>query len=241
MVPGQVPAFASADIVVNGADIEGVILQPLAPATITGRLVGDPATLANLDPSKLRLMAAPAGPQMMAGPPPPPQPVGADLTFSIQAAPGMAFIRGVTPPLLIRSIRAEGRDIMRGIEIAAGGRLGDVEVEITTASAKLVVTALDGRGAPAADHDIVVFTQDEDGWGVPLPGHGATGRTNDDGTLDVSTLLPGAYYVALADDIHLDLGDANDPEILATLRARAQRITLGDGETATVSLRTGGR
>jgi len=52
-------------------------------------------------------------------------------------------------------------------------------------------------------------------------------------------LLPGAYYVVTSDA--LEPGDANDPEILTNLRARAQRITLGDGETAAVQLRTSAR
>jgi hypothetical protein len=52
-------------------------------------------------------------------------------------------------------------------------------------------------------------------------------------------LLPGAYYVVTSDA--LEPGDSNDPEILASLRARAQRVTLGEGETATVQLRSSER
>lgn len=41
--PGQMPSFSTAEVVVNGADVDGVVLQPMAPTTISGRLVGDPA------------------------------------------------------------------------------------------------------------------------------------------------------------------------------------------------------
>ena len=108
-------------------------------------------------------------------------------------------------------------------------------------TSKLVITATNGRGEPAPDHDVVIFSQDENEWGAPVPGHGATGRTSDKGTWETQPLLPGAYYVTLADDIQLELGDSNDPEILASLRTRAQRVTLGDGETATVQLRANER
>lgn len=240
--PGQGPAMATAEIMVNGTDIDGVVLQPASPGTVTGRLVGEPATLAAINPARLRVMMAPFGMQVMSGPPPAPQPLGADLTFSLQMGPGTGMIRllGATT-LLIRGIRVDGRDASRGIEVPAGGTLGNVEVDVTTSTSKLVVTATNGRGAAAPDHDIVIFPQDENAWGLYLPGHGATGHTNEDGTFEASPLLPGSYYVALADDIQIELGDTNDPEILTQLRTRAQRITIGDGETATIALRTNDR
>ncbi len=240
--PGQMPSFSTAEVVVNGADVDGVVLQPMAPTTISGRLVGDPAVLAKVDPSKVRLMAARFGPQLMPGPQQPPQPLGADFTFSMTAAPGPVIVRAVPlPGLIIRSVRLEGRDVTRGFVVPAGAPVVDVEVEVTMSTSKLVITATNGRGEPAPDHDVVIFSQDENEWGAPVPGHGATGRTSDKGTWETQPLLPGAYYVTLADDIQLELGDSNDPEILASLRTRAQRVTLGDGETATVQLRANER
>lgn len=240
--PGQGLAFPTADIVVNGTDVDGVVLQPQTPGIISGRLVGDAATLAGIDPRQVRVMASSFGTQLFAGGPPAPQPLGPDLTFSLQMGPGTGMIRlfGASG-LLVRAVRVDGRDASRGIEVTAGAALNDVEVEVTRSTAKLVVSATSARGAGAPDHDVVIFPQDENAWGLYLPGHGATGRTNEDGTFEASTLLPGAYYVALADDIQIDLGDSNDPEVLTQLRSRAQRVTVGDGETATVQLRVNDR
>lgn len=239
---GQPAGFATADVVVNGTDVEGVVLQPQMPSTVSGRLVGDPATLALVNPGLVRLMLAPFGPQVMPGPLQPPQPLGADLTFSMQAMPGKGVLRPLAlPGLVIKSVSVDGQDVTRGIDIPAGASIANVEVEVTASTAKLVVSTMNGRGAAAADHDVVIFPQDENQWGLLLPGHGSTGRTGEQGTFETPALLPGGYYVALADDIQLELGDSNDPDILESLRARAQRVTLGDGETATVQLRVSER
>lgn len=240
--PGQGLAFPTAEVTVNGTDLDGVVLQPQAPGMVSGRLVGDAATLASIDTSQVRVLMGSFGTQLFAGGPPSPQPLGPELTFSLQMGPGTGMIRlfGASG-LLVRSVRVDGRDASRGIDVAAGATLSDVEVEVTRSTAKMVVSVVNARGAGAPEHDVVIFPQDENAWGLYLPGHGATGRTNEDGAFEATTLLPGAYYVALADDIQIDLGDSNDPEVLTQLRTRAQRVSIGDGETATVQLRTNER
>lgn len=238
----QGQGFAVGDIVVNGTDIDGIVLQPQTPVAISGRLVGDAATLASITPSQVRLMISPFTPQVMAGPLAPPQPLGADLTFSLQMGPGTGMIRLFdTSGLLVRAVRVDGRDASHGIEVAPGAALDNVEVEVARTTSKIVVSVANGRGVAAPDHEVLIFPQDENAWGLLLPGHSATGRTNESGTFEASTLLPGAYYVALADGLLLEVGDSDDPEIRAQLRPRAQRITIGDGETATVSLRVSER
>ena len=72
-----------------------------------------------------------------------------------------------------------------------------------------------------------------------MPGHGSIGRTDAQGRYQTPQLLAGAYYVAAVNP--LDPGQGNDPEYLELVRARAQSITLGEGETANVQLRTADR
>lgn len=237
---GQPPTFATADVTVNGADIDDVVLQPRAPATITGRLVGDPAVLSKIDPARVRLIATGVGPQITPGLPQPPQPLSADLVFTLQTLPGQVSIRPITlPDLLVRSVRLDGRDVTKGFAVTTGAFSGTLEVEVAASTSKVVVTTSNSRGEAVPGHDVVVFVQDENAWGVALPGHSAIGQTNKDGTFETPVLLPGAYFVSLADG--LEPGDANDPEVLAQLRTRAQRVTLRDGDTATVQLRTSDR
>ena len=240
--PGQPPSFAVADVSVSGADVSGVVLQPMVPTTLSGRLVGDADTLSKIDPSRVRFMAMPVGLQMLPAPPQPPQPLTPELTFSTQAMPGQMSIRPLAlPNLLVRAVRLDGRDVTRGFVVSPGAPIDRFEIEVVASTAKLVVTTTNARGDAVPDHDVLVFAQDENDWGVALPGHNATGRTNEQGTFETTPLLPGAYYVALTDSVPLEPGDANDPEVLAQLRSRAQRVTIGAGETATVQMRTSDR
>lgn len=240
--PGQPPAFSLADVSVNGADVSGVVLQPMVPTTLSGRLVGDAETLSKIDPSRVRFMAMPVGLQMLPAPPQPPQPLSPELTFSMQAMPGQMSIRpAALPGLILRAVRLDGRDVTRGFAVSPGAPIDRLEIEVVASTAKLTVTTTNARGDAVPDHDVLVFSQDENDWGIALPGHNATGRTNEQGTFETQPLLPGSYYVVLTDSVALEPGDANDPEILAQLRTRAQRVTIGDGETATVQLRTSDR
>ncbi len=240
--PGQPPAFSLADVSVNGADVSGVVLQPMMPTTLSGRLVGDAETLSKIDPSRVRFMATSVGLQMLPAPPQPPQPLSPELTFSMQAMPGQMSIRpAALPGLILRAVRLDGRDVTRGFAVSPGAPIDRLEIEVVASTAKLIVTTTNARGDAVPDHDVLVFSQDENDWGIALPGHNATGRTNEQGTFETSLLLPGSYFVTLTDSVPLEPGDANDPDILAQLRTRAQRVTIGAGESATVQLRTSDR
>src|SRR3954471_203308 len=78
------PEFATASITVTGADISGVRLAPVKPVTLAGRIVVSASAAAALRPEAFRFIAAPrvSGP-MMFGPPPRPEPAGADLSFQV--------------------------------------------------------------------------------------------------------------------------------------------------------------
>ena len=234
-------AFSTANVTVNGTDLTDVILQPQSPITISGRLTGEASTLAQIKPSTARLGLVPAGgPMMMPGPMPPPPALRDDLSFELIAYPGTFALRALSlPGVLVRSVRLNGRDVTRGFDIEPGKPITDLEVEVTASTARLEVAVSNARGEARSDQDIVVFPQDESEWGTQMPGHASAGRTDENGQYKSSALLPGAYYVVTSDA--LEPGDSNDPEILASLRARAQRVTLGEGETATVQLRSSER
>jgi hypothetical protein len=69
---------------------------------------------------------------------------------------------------------------------------------------------------------------------MQIQGHGATGRTSEEGSFQSTPLIAGTYYVADTDP--LDPGQAYDPDVLDTLRGHAQRITVGAGETVNVPI-----
>lgn len=230
------PNVAIATVAVNGADISNVVLSPQPPVSLTGRLTGDPATLAQIKPSTTRLMAMPLSLGIAPPPPAPPQQVHDDLTFEVFAYPGEVAIRpGTLQGLAIRSVRLNSRDVTKGFTVDAGTPISDLEVELTALTARVTVGAVNSRSEPVSGFDVIVFPQEEADWGLQMPGHVASGRTDQDGTFRTPPLVAGSYYVAAADT--LELGDSADPEILAELRTRAQRVTIRDGETANVQLK----
>ena len=235
------PAMSTASISVSGTDLSNVILQPQAPVTIAGRFTGDATSLARIQPAATRIMVAPFGGAMiMPGPLPPARPVRDDLSFELSAYPGTVVVRPITlSGVVIRSVRLNGRDVTKGFGIEAGAPITDLDVEVTSSTSRLVVTTMTTRDEAVVDRDIIVFPQDQSQWGSQMPGHGSVGRTDAQGRYQTPQLLAGAYYVAAVDPP--EPGQGNDPEYLESLRARAQRITLGEKETANVQLRTADR
>jgi len=129
-----------------------------------------------------------------------------------------------------------GRDVTKGFTVDAGTPMSDLEVEVTALTARVTIGAANGRGEAVANFDVIVFPQDMANWSLSLQGRSASGRTDQDGRYQTPPLIAGDYYVAAADS--LEPGDSADPEILAELRTRAQRVTIHDGETANVQLKT---
>ena len=239
--PSAVASIAMAAISVNGSDLSNVVLQPQTPIVIRGRLTGDATTLAKVKPATTMLMAAPSGPpMMMVGPTTPPQPLHDDLSFELTVYPGEYAIRPMAmADMVVRAVRLDGRDVTKSLRVDGRTALNDIEVEVTASTARLVVTAANARNEAVAGRDVVVFPQDETQWGLQMPGHGSTGRTDDQGRYQTPPLLPGAYYVALPDA--MEAGQGADPEFLESLRTKAQRITVGDNATANVQLRVSDR
>jgi hypothetical protein len=99
------------------------------------------------------------------------------------------------------------------------------------------VTSLTGqvvsRGAPAADATIVVFADDPARWTFPSR-YVRTTRSDKQGAFTLRALPPAEYLVAALG--YLEQGEAQDPEFLERLRARATRVRIDDGDRASVDL-----
>jgi hypothetical protein len=95
--PGRVtaPEVSYATVTVAGADINGVVLAPVAPATLRGRVIAEDASaLAQVKPQAVRVTAQPLNPDDQAFMPPPilMRPPGAGgLAFGPPGAGGLAF------------------------------------------------------------------------------------------------------------------------------------------------------
>jgi hypothetical protein len=93
--PGTPPEILVATTTVAGEDVTGVVIAPLQPATISGRILFDPPT-PSVEAASFRIAAMPKNPGTMI-----PMPMGGpgvneDFTFELQAAPGETMIRGMS-------------------------------------------------------------------------------------------------------------------------------------------------
>lgn len=80
----------------------------------------------------------------------------------------------------------------------------------------------------------MVFPDDRERWTSYSLAIGS-GRPNQAGTFRIGNLPPGDYRIIAVP--YLEEGSERDPELLERFRGRAERITLGDGSTATIGLR----
>jgi hypothetical protein len=121
---------------------------------------------------------------------------------------------------------------------SADQSLRDVEVVLTTRVTTLHVTARDADGQSAAGYRAIVFPPDR---ARQYPGSRfvSVGVPGPDGTISISGLPPGEYYVAAIGRrstigvVAMELAD-----LLESLVADAVRFTLTEGESRSVSVTT---
>jgi hypothetical protein len=98
------------------------------------------------------------------------------------------------------------------------------------------VSGSDGGGVK--DYTLVIFAEDSQKWTVPGTRWVTGTRPDQDGRFRVRNMPPGSYYAIAVD--YLPRGEWNDPDVLERLKPKAQRFSLGEGETKTLDLKIAG-
>jgi len=257
--PGGLPTlptpqeFSVAVVTVNGADVAGILLAPIAPVSVKGRVVfDDPAAAQSMKASTIRVTAQPLSQDNLFPTGPPPA-LADDFTFELKVVPGPTALRanvtgqlpaaatgpapaGTSRPVwVVKSIRANGTDITdNGVEVGAQGLTG-VEIELTSRLSELSGTVADGRGNVVKDYAVVVFAQDRARWTAAVNRYSSLARPGDDGGYKISTLPPGQYYAIALDRV--DPIGWQDPDFLEGLSRQASTFSLTQGEMRTLDLR----
>jgi hypothetical protein len=158
-----------------------------------------------------------------------------DWTFSLSGIVGRAHLVVTLPDgWVVKSIFYNGRDVAESsLEVSPNETLNGLQVVISNHSSVLSGHVSNGQGAPS-DGTVIVFSTDADRW-VQDSRFVRAVRTNEDGQFQISGLLAGEYFAAAVD--YVQDGLWNDPEYLDAIRRRSQRVTLGEGDTPTLSLR----
>ena len=229
--------YASAEVTINGDDVNGIRLVGSPPLTVSGRVVVDPAAAQALRPSSVRVMIAPAQmgiPMMgMAGP----AAVNDDLTFEAKARPGKMrlTLAGPMPGWAIRSVRYRGTDITdSGFELRASESISDVEVELTNRLTDVSGIVTTPKGEAVKDYSVVVFPPDREKW-TANSRYLKTARPDQDGRYKLNGLPPGEYRVIALD--YVDQNEWNDPDFLERIRPKATAFSISEGEAKSVDLK----
>ena len=247
--------WGSADVGVNGEDVNGVMIALQEGMTVTGRVAFDSSAALNPDLTTVRINLTPRGAQQ--GPEFGIPPTSVDAT-------GRFVVKGVLPGkyTINANVQGAGRG---GAAAGGGGGRGGAAAATTTPTVNwtlksaviggrdaldfgLVVepnqdvtgtllfadktqevsgTIQDTLGVPTADYFIVLFSADKSYW-VPQARRIQSVRPGTDGKFTFRNLPPGDYRLTAVTD--MEQGEQFDPNFLEQLASVSVPVLVREGE-----------
>ena len=226
-------------VLVQGADVEGVSLVSSAPVRLSGEVVTDSgAALPQPPVGQMRVTIDTLGDRRQL-----PVAIGddngqvkSDGTFTGTALSGPSVVRlGPLPKgWAIKSVEIGGREAPDGAVDLRSSRDGEtVRIVVTNRYPSVSGRVTDER-AIDAEGTVVLFPADETRWttgGAPI----RSARTDQKGVFRVETIPPGDYFVVALDAVQN--WEINDPEFLASVKSRAERVIFREGTSPQLTLR----
>jgi len=240
--PGTPPEQLTANVSVAGADVTGVILTPVRPIKVTGRITLDPPG-SWVEAAAIRVMAQPKNPSPMfftAGMTPPI--TSDDFTFELSSGSGTVLLRALpnspgTPQWRLKSVRYDGKEIIdSGLELADGRDVDGVELVITNRQQLVTGVVTNAKGEPVPDASVTLFSQSSDEWAgvtrriVPT-------RPDQNGRYSVRSLPPGDYFAVATDAPEASPRGSDPRQFYQDLSRVATPFTLTEGETRVIDLK----
>ncbi|OFW03548.1 MAG: hypothetical protein A3H96_20140 [Acidobacteria bacterium RIFCSPLOWO2_02_FULL_67_36] len=231
--PGRPAESATTTISVTGTDLDGVSLVADAGGVIAGQVVTDDGGALPPAVLKTRVSAqslGDAGVRFMGGG----GQIDAEGKFELTGVRGPSLIR-LNPPQgwAIKSVDIGGRDYVDApFEVRGGRRIDGARIVLTSRFPSLAGRIVDAR-ANAADGTVILFPADASKW-IEDSGAARGSRPDQSGTFRFQSVRPGDYLVIALD--YVESWQWSDPEFLESLRDRATRLTLGEGEIEAVTL-----
>jgi len=240
--PSAEGEFGALPVVVQGADVNGLVLATSSGSTVAGAVVLDAADPTDEPaPTDIELAPLPADPDLApvdnwatAG-------VGGDWNFAFAGLSGPRRLLATRLPRgwALKEVRAGGVDITDRLLSfgSASQSLADVEVVLTDRPATLAGRVVDAAGRAHAGRRVVAFSPSQDTW-YPGSRYLQDVVTNRNGAFAAVGLPPGGYFVAVLPAASGD--DANwwrAPDVLESLMSAATFVTIDEGGRTTVQLR----
>jgi hypothetical protein len=230
--------FGWRGVTVNGDDVSDVEVQTLPGSTISGRVIFEGTRSQTAGRVGIEAMPSDVDYAPFAG-------GGAstqaqdDGTFLIERAIGARRLR-VTPPRgwMLKRITIAGEDIT-DVALPFGTdkqSLKDVDVVLTDEVTEIAGVVSDAHDAPTAGALVVAFPEDADRR-YDGSRYFAKTRSSRDGTYALRALPPARYCVAVVDRMVAEEDAWQDPEFLERLERDAARVTVTDGQRASLVLR----
>ena len=232
--------FARVPVSVAGDDVSGIVVTSQPGARISGQMYFDtPSGVPSADKtaSDLRLFVYASTYEALSA--------GAvamheDYSFEITGVASTGMLRFVVADTgwSVKEEIVDGKDIIEApIAWEPGREYKDVRVLVTQKRAEVNGTATDGAGKAVKDFVAMIFPQDRSRW-VPRSPSAVAVRSDQNGQFRIQRIPGdkyGQYYVVALES--LEPGREWDFELLARLVPVATRITLGESEARTVTLK----
>jgi hypothetical protein len=158
-----------------------------------------------------------------------------DGSFHGEVPPGSLTVMLMGPPEWIpRSIRLDGVDVFGyPLELTSGTH--EIEVVVTDRLASVNGVVVDRRGTPLAGFDVVLFPEDATRWYFMSPLIRQT-RSHQNGQFEMTLVPPGDYLAVATEGVpFISIGDP--VRTLRRLQSIGTRLTVGEGEQKTISIR----
>ena len=244
--PGEYKLQAAKDqesivmpVVVDGTDLDNVGLTASSGWSVSGKVTTDAGTPPGIPRAGVRIVArslAVNGMGMAQSSPAGRPLIKDDWTFFAPGTPGPArLVVSLPEGWVVKGVLHDRRDITDTvIDLKSGEELAGVQVVITDHVTSVSGQLSDDDGAPLEDGTVMVFAAESTKWFDGSRFVQAV-RPDQKGRYHIKGLPPGEYLAVAV--TYVEDGMWSHPEYLESLRQHAQKLTLGDGEARTISLK----
>jgi hypothetical protein len=167
----------------------------------------------------------------------PPGSVETDGSFDLRGLAGTRLLRvmGLPPGWVLKSVSVQGQDVTdTGFDFKPGGAITGIDVVVTTKTTEISGTVTASNGQPVKDFTAVIFADDPSRWLLPSTRYVSATRPDQEGRFKIRNLPAGDYYAVAVE--YLAQGEWGDPEVLERLKAKADRLTIKEGDSKAIQL-----
>jgi protocatechuate 3,4-dioxygenase beta subunit len=237
---GEDPRIGTQAVTVAGDNVTGISIALQPGVSLAGYItVESSGTPAPVDYSGFRVDAPDVDPLPFVG--------GGPNTSCSRAEKNGAFqINGLLPgrhyirvngqgSWSLQSVSVAGRDVTdEPVDLKSGQNVDSVSIVLTDRSTQVTGTVRDAEGNPVQQITVIAFSADQQYWHSQSRQIQAV-RVDQSGVFHLRGLPPGDYSVAAVDDA--EEGEWFDPSYLEGIRTGAKRLSLSEGESATLDLK----